>query len=213
MRRGSTPSGTGTSGPIPSRRRRVAAAGRRGDVEQAGVDVVETAGQTSSVAIERPAAEPGMTGPPIPGDDPVVEREPKRRQALIVDRDRRQALQDVPEVVAEEPDEAAEERAARRPARPASRRDGRARRRATANGSGPAAGDSRTATGSAVRYVQRALRPGRALSSSASPGRSRNGLGDIDRAGRWRCGPGVGADGAMPARCRRARDRRGSRRR
>ena len=63
--------------------------------------------------------------------------------------------------------------AARRPGRSASRPGGRRRRRATANGSGPAAGASRTATGSAVRYVQRALRPGRALSRMASPGRSR----------------------------------------
>ena len=50
-----------------------------------------------------------MAGPPVPGDDPVVERQPQRRQALVVGRDRRQPLEDVPEVVAEEPDEAAEE--------------------------------------------------------------------------------------------------------
>jgi len=44
--------------------------------------------------------------------------------------------------------------------------------RAVAKTSAPAAGASSTATGSADRYVQRAFRPGRALSSNARPGRS-----------------------------------------
>ena len=89
------------------------------------------------------------------------------------------------------------------------------RRRATANGSGPAAGPSRTATGSAVRYVQRAFRPGRALSSSASPGRSRNCSAtsiarcDAMRSGRRRSrtvaagvSRGVGPTGITPAMIR-----------
>ncbi len=50
-----------------------------------------------------------MTGPPVPGDDPVVQSEPERRQTLIVERDRRQPLQHVPQVIAEEPDKAPEE--------------------------------------------------------------------------------------------------------
>ena len=78
--------------------------------EQPGVDVVESAGEASGVAVERATADPGMPRPPIPGDDPVVEREPERRQALVVRGDRRKPLQGVPEVVAQEPDEAAEER-------------------------------------------------------------------------------------------------------
>ncbi len=52
-------------------------------VHQAGVDVVEPAGQPATVAIERPPAQPGEAGPAIPGDDPVVEREPERRQVLV----------------------------------------------------------------------------------------------------------------------------------
>ena len=100
-------------------------------------------------------------------------RQPQRREPLVVDGDRRQPLEGMPEVVAEEPNETAEEgrRVGRTPARG---RDGASSRRAMANGSAPAAGASTTATGSAVRYVQRALRPGRALSRRASPGKSRN---------------------------------------
>ena len=63
----------------------------------------------------------------------------------------------------------------------ASRRAAR-RGGAPANGSDPAAGASRTATGSAVKYVHRAFRPGRALSSRQIPGRSPN-FDDIDRSG------------------------------
>jgi hypothetical protein len=33
---------------------------------QAGMDVVEPAGQAAPVALERPAADPGVAGPPVP---------------------------------------------------------------------------------------------------------------------------------------------------
>ena len=114
------------------------------------MDVVEPAGQAASVTIERPAADPGVAGPPIPGDDPVMERQPKRRQVLVDRRARGQPLEDRAEVVAEEADQAAEEgrdigrdERCRVEAGDQAARDGK--------GSGPAAGDSRTATGSAVR--------------------------------------------------------------
>ena len=73
------------------------------------MDVVEPAGQAAPVAIERPAADPGVAGPPIPGDDPVMERKAERRQVLVDRRARGQALEDRAEVVAEEADQAAEE--------------------------------------------------------------------------------------------------------
>ena len=144
-----------------------------------------------------------MAGPPIPGDDPVVEREPERRQALVVGGDRRQPLEDVAEVVAEEADEPAEER----------RRIGRDDGRRVEPGDEPAGdgervrpGGGRLEDGDGIggQVVQRALRPGRALSSRASPGRSRNasaasiGAGAAIRSGsrrsrsggRGRCGHG-----------------------
>ena len=107
---------------------------------QPGVDVIEPARQAASVAIERATADPGMARPPVPGDDPIVEREPKRRQVLVGGRDGRQPLEDRAEVVAEEADEAAEEwrRIGRDDDRPV---EAATSRRATANGSGPAAGD------------------------------------------------------------------------
>ena len=74
------------------------------------MDVVESAGQPAGVAIERPAAEPGVAGPAVPGDDPVVQREPQRRQVLVGRRDGRQAFEHGAQVVAEEADQAAEER-------------------------------------------------------------------------------------------------------
>ncbi len=73
------------------------------------MDVVEPAGQAARVAIERPAADPGVAGPPIPGDDPVMERKPEGRQVLVDRRARGQPLEDRAEVVAEEADQAAEE--------------------------------------------------------------------------------------------------------
>ena len=75
-------------------------------------------------AADRGAADPLIDGPPaeprpavaaVPGDDPVVEREAKERQLLVGRGDRGQSLEAPPEVVAEEPGEAAEER--RRPGR------------------------------------------------------------------------------------------------
>ena len=74
------------------------------------MDVVESAGQPAGVAIERPAAEPGVAGPAVPGDDPVVQREPQRRQVLVGRGDGRQAFEHGAQVVAEEADETAEER-------------------------------------------------------------------------------------------------------
>ncbi len=78
-------------------------------VRQARVHLVEPAGEATAVAVEGPAADPGEAGPPVPGDDPIVQGEAKRWQSLVIDGDGRQALQRVPEVVAEEAHEAAEE--------------------------------------------------------------------------------------------------------
>ena len=90
--------GPGPSGSAAARRPATSpaspAARGAGRVEP-GMDLVEAAGQPPTVAVERPAAEPGVAGPPVPGDDPVVEREPERRQVLVVGRDRRQPLEDV----------------------------------------------------------------------------------------------------------------------
>ena len=76
---------------------------------QARVNVVEPAGEPTLVAVDGAAAEPCLPGPPIPRHHPVVERQSDRRQPLVVERDRRQAFQHVPEVVAEEPGQPAEE--------------------------------------------------------------------------------------------------------
>ena len=51
-----------------------------------------------------------MARPPIPGDDPIVQREPQRRQVLVGRGDGRQALEDGADVIAEEADQPAEER-------------------------------------------------------------------------------------------------------
>ncbi len=71
--------------------------------------VVEPTSQASPIAIEGPTADPGMARPPVPGDDPIVEREPERRQVLVGRRERGQALEDRADVVAQEADEPAEE--------------------------------------------------------------------------------------------------------
>ena len=95
--------------------------------------------------------------------------------------DRRQPLEPAPQVVAEEPGEAAEERRRVRIARPdpvASRAEQPPGVRERV---GPSEGASMTATGSAVRYVQRAFRPGRALSRRTSPGQVAEPLGDVHR--------------------------------
>ena len=96
-------------------------------------------------------------------------------QVLVVRGDRRQPFEGVAEVVREEARRAHRGTAAEPPARrdlraalgssratqaPSRRRTGRCRARRSI----------RTATGSAVRNVQRAFRPGRALSSRARPG-------------------------------------------
>ena len=62
------------------------------------------------VAVDGPAADPGRAGAAVPGHDPVVEREPEQRQALVVGGDRRQPLEGVAKVVGEVADEPAEER-------------------------------------------------------------------------------------------------------
>ena len=130
--RGSTRSGVARRhrcrrGRTRSRRRR----GRPGSVRRAWTSSRRRASRRSSPSSARPASQ-AVADPAIPGDDPVVEREPERRQFLVVDRDRRQALEGVAKVVAEEAHEAAGERRGLRPGRRASRRAGRrggARRR------------------------------------------------------------------------------------
>ena len=202
-------SGRPSARPVVGRRsgRRVRA--RRAG--QSGVDVVEAAGQPATVAVERTAAQPGVAGPTVPGHDPVVQR----RAAAAAGPGRRPRW--TAGAPARGPGRTRGSRRARRgsgahrPGRSASRPGARRRRRATANGSGPAAGASRTATGSAVRYVQRALRPGRALSSRARPGRSRN--ASATSMARWRGDP-IG-QAAQPqrggGRIRVGSGRRGSR--
>ncbi len=76
---------------------------------QTGMDLVEASGEAPRVAVERPSGQPGVSGPPVPGDDPVVQREPQHRQALVVHRDRWQTLEGMPEVVAQEAHQAAGE--------------------------------------------------------------------------------------------------------
>ena len=118
---------------------------------QPRVDLVEPAGQPPTVAVERPAAEPGVAGPSVPGDDPVVQRQAERRQALVLRRDGGQPLQHVTQVVPEEPDEPAEEPAARRPGRRASGPAGPGAGGRPRTGPARPPGASSTATGSAVR--------------------------------------------------------------
>ena len=73
------------------------------------MNVIEPAGESPTVAIERPSAQPGEPGPPVEGDDPVVQREAEWRQVLVGSGDRWEPFQRSPEVVAEEPHESAEE--------------------------------------------------------------------------------------------------------
>ena len=83
---------------------------RAGGVGQPGVNVVEAARQPAAIPVEGPAADPGMAGPAVPRDDPVVEGESQQREVLVGRRDRGQALERRAQVVAEEPDEPSEER-------------------------------------------------------------------------------------------------------
>jgi hypothetical protein len=62
---------------------------RRCRHRQPGVDIVEPPGQPSCIAIEGSPRQPGMAGPPVPGDDPVMQPEAQRWQTLVVDRDGR----------------------------------------------------------------------------------------------------------------------------
>ena len=82
---------------------------RRGRREP-GVDLIEPSRQTASIAVEGATAEPGVARAPIPGDDPIVQGEPQRRQVLVGRGDRRQSLEDGPDVIAEEADQPAQER-------------------------------------------------------------------------------------------------------
>ena len=139
-----------------------------------------------------------------------MEREPEERQVLVVRRERRQPLERVPEVVAEEADEPAEERRRVRPAtsgvrssradqaagdrervaarRPATRGPRPDRRSGTSSGRSGRAGRSRAGRG----------RAGRGSASAASIGRDGRELGqrlEADARPRaWRTA------GAVPAR-------------
>ena len=146
---------------------------------EARMDIVEPARQASGVAVERPAAEPGEAGPSVEGDDPVVERQPKRWQVLIGGGDRRQALERPAEVVPEEPDEPAQE----------ARRIGRARS-ASRRGDRPGCGRPR-----------RDRVPPRATPGPRSGRRSGRSSGRCARVGRSRTGP-VRAGRGTPPRCR-----------
>ena len=148
--------------PVDARRRRRRRRRRRGREQRARGPRLEAPVEARDPLVDRPPAEPGRPVAPIPGDDPVVERE-AHRPAAPGPRPRSTA-------------------AARSGARGRSRGTRRGRRgtaavgrgarattsvhrrassrRAFAKASGPSDGASRTATGSAVRYVQRAFRPG-----------------------------------------------------
>ena len=72
-------------------------------------DALEAFGQSVGVAIERPTGQPGGIGSTIPGDRPVVERQPEEGQLLVVGRRRRQPLEAVAQLVGQVADEPAEE--------------------------------------------------------------------------------------------------------
>lgn len=74
------------------------------------MDIVESAREPPPVAVERAATQPGMSGAPIPGNDPVVERQPEQRQILVGPGDGGQTFQAGAKVVAKEPNEPAKER-------------------------------------------------------------------------------------------------------
>ena len=97
---------------------------------------------------QRPAGEPCRPRPAI-RHDPVVEREPERRQLLVVDREGRRRSKTWPRSYPRKPTSPPANNGASAGSGVASSRA--TRRRATANGSDPAAGASRTATGSAVK--------------------------------------------------------------
>ena len=139
------------------------------------MDVVEAPRQPPTVAVERPAAEPGVAGPPIPGDDPVVEREAEQRQLLVGGCDRRQPLEAAPEVVAEEAGQPAEERRRVGGRRRRRRRGGRRARRAHGERVGARRRrlEDRDRIGGEVRPAGVAARAGRSR-AGRGPGRSRN---------------------------------------
>ena len=74
------------------------------------MDVVQSASQATRVAVQGAAAQPGVTGPAVPGHDPVVERQPQRRQVLVGGHDGRQVFERRSHVIAEEADQPAQER-------------------------------------------------------------------------------------------------------
>ena len=139
------------------------------------------------VTVDRAPGEPAGSRPAVDRHDPVMEPEPEDREARRRPRIGREPLQVPPELVAEIPDQAAGEGG--RPRRP--RRRGRVRgrgpapirarsARAGSNGRPNGPGSSTTSSGSAVTNDQRAARPGRALSRTASPGSRTEGVGEGD---------------------------------
>ena len=177
------------------------------------MDVVEPARQAASVAVERPAAEPRVAGPPVPGHDPVVQRQPEERQTLVVGGDRRQPFERVAQVVAEEADEPAEE-----PRRVGRHHDGAVESRHQPARHGERVGpggrplEDRDRVGGEVGPAGVAARAG-AL-EEGEPGQVAERLGHVDRPGRreavreapepeWGTRPGTGDHGAMIRRDRR----------
>ena len=146
------------------------------------------ASRRASPSRARPPSQ-AKPGPAVEGDDPVVQGEAQRRQVLVGERRWPGAARARRRGRSRGSRPARPGIAARRPGRPPSRPAGRRGSGRPRTDRGPAAGDSSTAIGSAVRYVQRALRPGRALSNRARPGRSRNASAmSIGRARRDRSG-------------------------
>jgi hypothetical protein len=157
------------------------------------MDIVEAAGEPSRVAVKGTSGQPGRAGAPVPGHHPVVQREPKRRQLLVVHRERRQTLECVPQVVPEEAGEPAGKgrspigqgcplKASKQPARHGERIWARGRRL-----------QDRDRIRREVRPAGVAARPG--TLEQAHPGQIAERLRDVDRARRRdRSGQLPGAD-------------------
>ena len=164
-RRRSGDVGLGTSGRRPTPTRRAARGRRRGAAR---------AGRGRRRRRDR-RARPARSA--VPGDRPVVQAEPQRRQPLVVPGERRPRLEREPEVIRRGSRRARPGTAGRlRSGGSAVALDGESpsSRRAARTGRGRRPAPRGRRPGRRIRNVQRERRPGRALSSRARPGRSRN---------------------------------------
>ena len=174
------------------------------------MDVVEPPREPAAVPVERASAEPGVTGPAVPGDDPVVEREPEHRAGPGPPARSPAVARGRPRGRSRGSRRARRGTAARPPGRSGVRSRRATSRRATANGSGPAAG--RLQDGDRVRGQVRparvppgpgALEQGQARAGRGTPRRRRS-------PARRRSGRAAAGDGATTQACRAGSGRRGS---